>query len=236
MESVTKIMSELAALGNEGTKKVLMKHGAREPFFGVRIGDMKPIQKRIKKNYELALALYDTGNSDAQYLAGLIADEKKMTKADLQHWVESADWYMQSEYTVAWVAAESAFGYELALEWIESDNAQIATSGWATLSSLVGIKQDSELDIKTLSALLERVKTSIHEQPNRVRYVMNSFVISTGSAVTALTDQAKAVAKAIGKVYVDMEGTACKVPLAIEYIEKVEQKGYLGKKRKEARC
>lgn len=43
------IMAYLEEKGNDQTKKVLMKHGAREPFFGVKVGDLKPIQKRLRK-------------------------------------------------------------------------------------------------------------------------------------------------------------------------------------------
>ena len=84
------IVEELRAIGAESIKKVLKNHGVREPFFGVKIGDMKKIQKRIKKDYQLALDLYDTGNYDAMYLAGLIADDAKMTKKDLNRWVKTA--------------------------------------------------------------------------------------------------------------------------------------------------
>ena len=56
-----------------------MNHGAKEPFFGVKVGDLKKILKKTKKNHELSLELYKTGNSDAMYLAGLMADEKKIT-------------------------------------------------------------------------------------------------------------------------------------------------------------
>ena len=79
------IVEELRALGAESIKKVLRNHGVQEPFFGVKIGDMKKIQKRIKKDYQLALDLYDTGNYDAMYLAGLVADDAKMTRKDLNH-------------------------------------------------------------------------------------------------------------------------------------------------------
>ena len=65
---------------------------------------------------------------------------------------------------------------------------------------------------------------------------MNGFVIGVGSAVVPLSAKAKAVAKAVGEVEVDMGGTACKVPLATEYIAKVEKSGRLGKKRKSAMC
>lgn len=61
----------------------MLKHGVKEPFFGVKIEYLKPIQKKVKKDYELAKGLYATGNADAMYLAGLIADDDTMTKDDL---------------------------------------------------------------------------------------------------------------------------------------------------------
>ena len=113
------IVEQLRPLGRDSYKKVLLNHGVKEPFFGVKIEDLKKIQKRIKKDYRLALDLYDTGIYDAMYLAGLIADDAKMTRKDLLHWVDKANCAMLSEYTVPWVAAESNHGRALALEWIE---------------------------------------------------------------------------------------------------------------------
>ena len=65
---------------------------------------------------------------------------------------------------------------------------------------------------------------------------MNGFVIATGSYIASLSAKATQVAKNIGTITVDMGGTACKVPNASAYIQKVVDKGYLGKKRKQARC
>jgi len=234
--TTSQIVQELKSLGNEGTKKVLMKHGAKEPFYGVKVEDLKKIQKRIKMDYQLALDLYDTGISDAMYLAGLIADDAKMTKKDLERWAQGASWSMISEYTVPWVAAGSKHGRELALKWIESKKEHIAAAGWATLSSLVGTKDDEELDVPELKKLLDRVAKTIHQQPNRVRSVMNGFVIALGSYVKWLTDEALKTAAKIGKVSVEMGGTACKVPDASEYINKVKGRGAIGKKRKSAKC
>src|SRR6266576_3911199 len=74
------IVAELKKLGTEQTKKMWLTHGAQEPCLGVKVEDMKKIQKRVKMDYQLALDLYDTGIADAMYLAGLIADDAKMTK------------------------------------------------------------------------------------------------------------------------------------------------------------
>ena len=94
--TVSEVLSELEKLGNEQTKKTLMRHGAVEPLFGVKIGDLKPLRKVLKKNHALALELYASGNSDAMYLAGLIADENQVTKAELNLWMKQASWSLIS--------------------------------------------------------------------------------------------------------------------------------------------
>lgn len=234
--TVQTIMTELKAKGNEATKKILLKHGIKEPFFGVKVEDLKTIQKKVKKDYQLSKDLYATGNSDAMYLAGLIADETKMTKADLNNWIKQALSTNISEYTVPWIAAESNFGFELAMQWIDDKKEFIAAAGWCTLNSLVAIKPDTELDIKSLKTLLNRVESTIHKADNRVKSKMNAFIISVGTYVIPLSDYAISIGKKVGDVKVNLDGTACKVPNAVEYISKTKNKGTLGKKKKMARC
>ena len=79
------IVEELRPLGSQGYQKVLRNHNIPDPMFGVKIEDLKTIQRRVKKDHLLALDLYDTGIYDARYLAGLIADESKLTEMDLRH-------------------------------------------------------------------------------------------------------------------------------------------------------
>jgi 3-methyladenine DNA glycosylase AlkD len=95
------IVKELEALGSEGYRRILRKHGVRDPLFGVKISELKTIQKRIKRDHQLALDLYATGIYDAMHLAGLIADDKKMTKRDLQRWLDEAYCPAIAESTVA---------------------------------------------------------------------------------------------------------------------------------------
>ena len=83
---------------------------------------------------------------------------------------------------------------------------------------------------------MDQIVEQIDKAPNRVRYSMNGFVISVGSYVKPLLKQAKATAKKIGVVTCDMGDTACKVPLATTYIEKIETMGRIGKKRKTIKC
>ena len=230
------VLTQLKSLGSDSIKKVLIKHGAREPLYGVKVEELKKITKKIKKDYKLSMELFDSGISDAMYLAGLIADTEKMSKADIHHWAEKAYWSMLTDYPVAWVAAESPYALELALEWIESDRENIATAGWSTLGFYASITPDDKLDISLYKKLADRVAKDIHRSPNRVRHTMNLFLISDGSYISELTPHVLRLGEKIGKVDVEMGGTACKVPSINAYIGKIESMGRIGRKRKTCRC
>ncbi len=190
----------------------------------------------MKKDQELALALYETGNHDAMYLAGISVNPKLVSKEILQHWVNNAYWYYLSDHTISGVTAMSEFALELAREWIESDMETVASCGWSTYASYLSMKPDEELNLVEISQLMKRVESTIHEEKNRVRYAMNGFVISVGSSIKSLYDESMQVAEKIGKVQVNMGQTACKVPFAPEYLEKTEAKGRVGVKRKTSIC
>lgn len=231
------ILAELKPLGTESYKRVLMKnHGVKEPFFGVKISELQKIRKRIRQDYQLALDLYASGNYEAMYLAGLIADDAQMTKKDLRRWAEQAYGGSLPGTTVPTVAAGSPHGHELALEWIESPKPLVACAGWATLSCLVARKPDTELDLAELKRLLQRIGRSIHQAPDLVRYQMNNFVISVGCYVSSLTNFALELAEKIGPVSADLGNNSCQIPSAHDYIRKVQAQGSIGKKRKTVKC
>ena len=234
--TVNQVLNQLKARGTEQTRKTFARHGAPDNMFGVKVADMKVIAKTIKGEQQLALELYDTENGDAQYLAGMVADGSQMTKKQLESWAKNATWQMISEYTVPWVATESQHGRALALKWMNSRKASIASTGWCTYAGLLGVCPDEELDKKEIASLLKRVEKEISSIDGRVRYTMNGFVLAVGAYYAPLLKQAKATAKKNGKVEVDMGDTACKVPDALPYIEKIESMNRIGKKRKTIRC
>jgi hypothetical protein len=237
--TLDEVMATLKSLGSEQTRRVLRNHGAptdEVTFFGVKVGDLKPIAKKIKGDQALALALYRTGNSDAMYLAGLVADGAKMTPEELHTWALTAPWQMISEYTVGWVASDHPQGWALATAWIDHAEPSVQSSGWSTAASILSVRPDEALDLDATRALLHRAAREVHTAPNRVRYTMNAYVIAVGAYVTPLSAEALAVAQAIGAVQVDMNGTSCKVPHAAESIQKIIGMGRQGRKRKTAVC
>ena len=232
------VLDELKAKGSEKTRAIYIRHGmSPDRTLGVSVADLKVIAKKIKGQQALACRLYETGIMDAMYLAGMVANGAQMTRTELQAWADGpAGMPMISEYTVPWVTVESPHGRDLALAWIKSKKEHVASSGWCSYSGLVATQADDALDLGEIEELLETVVREIHGAKNRVRNTMNGFVIAVGSYVKPLLAQAKASAKKIGVVLVDVGDTACKVPLAGDSIAKVEAAQRIGKKKKTIRC
>ena len=238
MPTVDSVLGNLKAKGSEKTRAVLVRHGgSADHILGVSVADLKMMAKELKSQQELALGLYATGFMEAMYLAGMVASGKLMSEKQLQSWADGSQGIsMISEHTVPWVAVESPAARALALKWMGSKTEHVAASGWCTYAGLLATTPDADLDLLEIEGLLARVVKEIDAAPTRSRYTMNGFVISVGTYVKPLLKQAKETAKKLGAVSVNMGETSCKVPLATEYIAKIESMDRVGQNRKTIRC
>lgn len=230
------VMAALEAKGSASVKTLWLKHGAREPFFGVKIGDLKVIAKPLKGNQELALELYATGNGDAQYLAGMVADGRRMTARQLQSWADRASWRMIAGTIVPWVTSEHPDGFALARKWIDAKQEAVVIAGWYSLGAIVAVRPDADLPVKEVGALLDRIAKTLPKCPDRVRQAMNGYLIAVGTYVAPLADRAIATARKVGRVEVDVGDTECQIPDAESYILKGRRGAAIAPKRKTVRC
>jgi len=230
------VMQELEALGKERTKKMYISNGAQEPVFGVATGAMKPIAKKIKINQALAEELYATGNYDAMYFAGVIADPKAMTEADYDRWIESAYFYMLSDYVVAVTLSESDIAQDVADKWIASGDELKMSAGWSCYCWLLGNRKDHEFSESKIATMLETVKNTIRESPERTKSAMNNFVYTVGVSYLPLHEKAVEIAEAIGPVEMRRPNKKNTFLHAYENIQKEIEKDRIGFKRKYVRC
>ncbi|QUL56361.1 DNA alkylation repair protein [Paenibacillus tritici] len=230
------VMQELEALGKERTKKMYVANGAREPLYGVATGAMKPIFRQTKINQPLAEQLYATGNYDAMYFAGIIADPNAMTEADYNRWMDGAYFYMLSDFVVAVTLAEADIAQQVADEWIKSGEDLRMSAGWSCYCWLLGSRPDQEFSESKLAGMLELVSQSIHQSPERTRYSMNNFLYTVAVSYSPLHDLACETARQVGPVEVDKDKPKSKLINAYDNIQKAVDKGRTGFKRKHVRC
>ena len=230
------VMQELEALGKERTKKIYISNGAHEPLFGVATGAMKPIAKKIKINQRLAEELYATGNYDAMYFAGIIADPKAMTESDFDRWMDAAYFYMLSDFVVAVTLSESDIAQDVADQWIASGDELRMSAGWSCYCWLLGNRLDNEFSESKISNMLDLVKNTIFDSPERTKSAMNNFLYTVGLSFLPLHEKAVETAKEVGTVEVKREKKKSSFLNAYESIQKEMDKGRIGFKRKYVRC
>ncbi|MFK4476713.1 3-methyladenine DNA glycosylase AlkD [Bacillus sp. RC206] len=192
---------------------------------------MKPIAKKIKLNQELAEKLYATGNYDAMYFAGIIADPKAMSESDFDRWMDGAYFYMLSDYVVAVTLSESNIAQDVADRWIASGDELTMSAGWSCYCWLLGNRKDNEI-----SDMLEIVKNTIHDSPERTKSAMNNFLNTVAISYVPLHEKAVETAKEVGIVEVKRDKKKSSLLNASESIQKELDRGRLGFKRKYVRC
>lgn len=234
--NATEVLAELEALGTERTKKSYVSRGAHEPLFGTAIGKMKPILKKTGLNQALAEELYATGNYDAMYFAGVIAEPNVMTAADYERWMDGAYCTMLADYVVAVTLAEATLAEELAGRWIRSDDALRMSAGWSCYCWLLGNRQDETFDEKVISELLDFAKAAIQMAPDRAKPAMNQFIQTVGISYKPLHDKALAIAKDVATVEVKKDGKKSTFLQPALAIEKELAKERIGFKCKHVRC
>ncbi|MCY1019805.1 DNA alkylation repair protein [Pyxidicoccus sp. MSG2] len=212
-------MRELESLGSEQTRKTFLRHGASEPLFGVKFGDLEKLRKRIRTNAGLAEALWDTGNADARMLATMVADAAAMSWEHLNAWAQAINWHSLVDVFVSNVALRSPHFRTAVETWTAQAGELQSRAGWQLLAALA-TKTTNLVDAE-LAPWLPRIEQGIHTAQNRVREAMNTALIAIGGRGGPLRETALEVAKRIGKVEVDHGDTACETPDAAEYIERI---------------
>lgn len=213
-------LKQLEAFGSEQTRKTYRRHGALDPLFGVKYGDLYKMVRQIKSDHALALELWETGNHDARLLATMVVDPEMMTMTGLAKWMKDVQCHFLSS-ALSNVAQRSTMAKKLVTKWMKSRTELVESTAWLMLA---GISRESPKLFTRVEykAFLKTIERDIHQSKNRVKASMNAALIGIGSYIDEKT--AVAVAERVGKVEVDHGDTSCKTPLAVPYIQKAAAK------------
>lgn len=237
--TLNEIIEKLEPLGNARKKKSNMNQGALEPNFGLTVESMKPLAKELKvldNCQTLAYELYDTGNYDLMYLAGMIVDPLQMNKEKFNEWLSKGYFYMIGDSIVAVCLSETDIAMEVADEWIESDDELTISAGYSTYSWLLACRDDNLFDKDKIKDMLDQVKAKIHKAPNRAQYAMYYFVYNVGVSYNPLHHDAVKIAESIGEVFIKSLSGLERTYSAFEDIMKEVRKDKIGSKKTSDRC
>src|SRR5687768_1993583 len=144
-------MKQLKSLGNAGVRAQNAKSGplgsgAGDNQFGVSRGDVRKLANKIKTNHELALALWKTGNIDAQFLATLLIKVDLLSAGDLERLVKSVTWVWVADWLHSYVTKVHEGKEALRQKWMTSTDRWTARAGWQLTAGRVA-KSPEGLDL-----------------------------------------------------------------------------------------
>jgi 3-methyladenine DNA glycosylase AlkD len=169
-------LTQLEALGNEKMREHNSKHGAGHNQFGVKMGDIRTLAKKIKTNHPLALELWDTGNIDARLLAALIIVPKKLSNSDIKKMVKSEKFVQVADWLYANVIKHYPDNESLRIPWMNATDIMSARAGWSLTSGCV-VRNPAALD---LPAILDRIESEMAGVAPEVQWTMNSTLAQIG--------------------------------------------------------
>ena len=213
-------MAALEAAGTEQTRKTYRRHGASDPLFGVKFGDLRPLAKRIGTDHQLAQRLWASGNADARLLACMVADPAEVSEQELDAWLTAIDTYFLVDTFVAEIASKTPGRLQRAQRWIASDRDRTAQAGW-DLMNLVALSADEVAD-DVFEAQLALIAERIEGYGNWTRRSASNTITGIGLRNEALEAAARETAAAMGPVEFDPGQTSCVMPDPIEYLEKTK--------------
>lgn len=215
--TVSEILSQLEALGHEKVRTLNIRNGANENQFGVKLGDIRALANKIKVNHELALALWDTHNLDAQLLALLIINPKSLSAADLDRMVRSITSAQVAEWLSSYVIKDHPDKEELRRQWMQTEHPWAARAGWSLTAGCV-VRAPERLDIP---ALLDRIESEMATAAPETQWTMNTTLAQIGIHFPGYRARALAIGENLG-IYRDYPvSKGCTSPFAPIWINEM---------------
>lgn len=207
-------MARLEALGNATVRQRNAQNGAGENQFGVKLGDLRTLAKSIKTDHALALALWETGNLDAMFLATLLFRPRAFSTAELDTMVRSTAVTWLADWLMTHVVKLHPEKEALRLQWMESSHPMAARAGWSLTAERV-VKSPEGLDFV---ALLDRIEAELIAAPLPAQWTMNYCLAELGIQFPVYRERAIAIGERLG-VYRDYPTPkGCTSPFAPSWI------------------
>ncbi|MCW5878471.1 MAG: DNA alkylation repair protein [Anaerolineales bacterium] len=211
------ILKELESLSDSKTKALNTKNGIWDNQFGVKLGDLRILAKRIKTNHALALELWQTENFDAQMLAMLLIKPKELSADELDTMVRSVKHARLADWINSYVVKIHPDSETLRQKWMMDEHPMASRAGWNLTSQRV-VKAPDTLDIP---ALLDRIEQEMAAAAPDAQWTMNFALAEIGINHPQHRPRAIAIGEKLG-VYRDYPvPKGCTSPFAPIWIEEI---------------
>jgi 3-methyladenine DNA glycosylase AlkD len=101
---------------------------------------LRKLGKKIGKDHDLALRLWDSGIHDAKILASIVDEPGWVTSAQMERWVKDFDSWDVCDQTIFNLFGETGIAYEKAARWVRKDNEYVKRAGYVMMAYSLSLR------------------------------------------------------------------------------------------------
>jgi 3-methyladenine DNA glycosylase AlkD len=165
--------------------------------FGVPMGTMQSLAKRLGKDHALAMALWDTGWYEARTVAAFVDDPQRVTRRQMNAWAADFDNWAICDTVCFHLFDRTPFAWDKARQWSTSPREFVKRAAFALMASLAG--HDKTASDAQFLALLPLIEQGAHDERNFVKKGVSWALRRIGRRDLALNKAALAVATRLSK-------------------------------------
>jgi len=135
--SVPEILKWLERRGTKRNREGMARYAIVAPkVFGVSVGDLRSLGKKIGRDQTLAEALWKTGWYEARMLAAFVGDPARLTPAQMDRWVRDFDNWAVCDHMCFHLFDRSPHAWRKIAAWSRSRHEFVKRAAFALLASV----------------------------------------------------------------------------------------------------
>lgn len=168
-----------------------------EKTYGVSLPIMRQLAKKIGRNHDLALELWESGIREAMIVGTLVDDPAQVTEEQMEEWVLDFSYWEICDQCITNLFSWTDYAHQKAEEWSSRKEEFVKRAGFVMMARLAVIrKKESDEYFAYFFPIIEREST---DDRNNVRKGVNWALRQIGKKNLHLNKMAVACAKKISK-------------------------------------
>jgi 3-methyladenine DNA glycosylase AlkD len=187
----------LAFLQRKGSRRNvagLARYGIKAArAFGVPMGTLLALARRVGKDHALALELWESGWYEARLLAALVDDPEQVTRRQMNAWAAGFENWGDCDTVCFKLFDQTPFAWEQARKWTGSHREFVKRGGFVLMACLA--LHDKSASDKQFLSLLPLIEKGARDDRNFVMKGVNWALRAIGRRNRALNTAALKVAQ-----------------------------------------
>ena len=193
--SAEQVLQELRLLASEKAREAQKYFGIHKETIGITTPELRAFARRIGKNHELGLALWQTGVHEARHVAVFISDPKQTTEDQMEDWLKDMDLWDIVDNCCGTLFDKTPIAFEKAVEWTSREGEFEKRAGFVMMATLA--VHDKKAPNSRFELFFPYLIRESQDGRNFVRKAINWALRQIGKRNTELCEQALDVARQI---------------------------------------